>query len=132
MTGYAIMMAMVVGAACIDICTGLIAARLANDVHSGVLRRGGLRKVAEILIMIGAIIIELGLRYLSQNISMDGFVDVSAFSTRLVFGYIIFMEIVSMLENYAKINPAATGWINRIVYTLRDVNEEDDNEHKKP
>ena len=40
------------------------------------------------------------------------------------FGYIVLMELLSMLENYVEINPDAT-WAKKIIKKLKSTKEEE-------
>lgn len=42
-----------------------------------------------------------------------------------VFVYIVIMELISILENYAEIAPQSAGWIQKLLKRLKNVNKED-------
>lgn len=44
----------------------------------------------------------------------------------MVFGYIVVMEIISILENYSEIDPKSAGWINAIFKKLKVTNDKED------
>ena len=121
---YIIMISIVVGLAAADFITGLLKAYCKNDVASKTMRIGGIHKIAEIIIMVVACGLEIGLNLLGRYYSTDGEVaqKLAAVSgvvaSLLVFLYIIVMELISILENYSEINPEAR-WARWIVKKLR-------------
>ena len=126
---YIIMLLIIIGLALADFITGWIKAYIADDVRSAKMRKGGLNKLAEIVVMGVAIGSEIGFtelgRYYGQQELAALAGSVTAFS---VFGYIFIMEVVSILENYGSINPQAK-WISRIIKKLGSFEKEDnDNE----
>ncbi len=79
------------------------------------MRKGGLNKLAEIVVMGVAIGSEIGFEQLGHYYGHSKLAGIAGTITALaVFGYIFAMEIVSILENYGEINPQAS-WINKIV-----------------
>lgn len=125
---YIIMLLIVIGLALADFITGWIKAYIADDVRSAKMRKGGLNKLAEIVVMGVAIGSEIGFtelgRYYGQQELAALAGSVTAFS---VFGYIFIMEVVSILENYGSINPQAK-WISRIIKKLGSFEKEDNDE----
>ena len=125
---YIIMLLIVIGLALADFLTGWIKAYIADDVRSAKMRKGGLNKLAEIVVMGVAIGSEIGFtelgRYYGQQELAALAGSVTAFS---VFGYIFIMEVVSILENYGSINPQAK-WISRIIKKLGSFEKEDNDE----
>lgn len=121
---YIIMISIVVGLAAADFITGLLKACVKNDISSKTMRLGGIHKIAEIIIMGVACGLEIGLDLLGKYYSPDGEVaqKLAAVSgmvaSLLVFLYILTMELISILENYAEINPEAR-WARWIVKKLR-------------
>ena len=117
---YIIMFLIVVGLALADFLTGYIKARCQDNVMSKAMRIGGLHKFAEIVIMATAIGLDIGLQYLGRYYSNQQLADITGAVTAIgVFGYITIMEIISILENYADINPKAAGWIGRLLKNLK-------------
>ena len=43
----------------------------------------------------------------------------------VVFGYIVIMELISILENYAEISPEAA-WVGKLLKRLKNVNDKED------
>ena len=112
---YIIMILIVVGLAVADFVTGWIKAYIKGNVRSSKMRKGGLNKLAEIVIMGVAIGSEIGFEKLGHYYGHDDLAGIAGTVTALaVFSYIFVMEIVSILENYGEINPQAN-WINKIV-----------------
>lgn len=117
---YIIMFLIVVGLALADFLTGYIKARCADKVMSKAMRIGGLHKFAELVVMGTAIGLDIGMRYLGRYYESQQLADVTGAITAVgVFGYITVMEIISILENYADINPKAAGWIGRLLKNLK-------------
>lgn len=109
------MILIVVGLAVADFVTGWIKAYIKGNVRSSKMRKGGLNKLAEIVIMGVAIGSEIGFEKLGHYYGHDDLAGIAGTVTALaVFSYIFIMEIVSILENYGEINPQAN-WINKIV-----------------
>lgn len=135
---YIIMISIVVGLAAADFVTGLLKAYCKNDVASKTMRIGGIHKIAEILIMMVACGLEIGLQMLGQyySVGSDGEIaqKLAAVSgmvaSLLVFLYIIVMELISILENYSEINPEAR-WAAHIVKKLRIFQQDQEKEDKK-
>ncbi|MBQ6676327.1 MAG: phage holin family protein [Ruminococcus sp.] len=125
---YIIMLLIVIGLALADFLTGWIKAYIADDVRSAKMRKGGLNKLAEIVVMGVAIGSEIGFTELGKYYGQEQLAalagSITAFS---VFGYIFIMEVVSILENYGAINPQAK-WISRIIKKLGSFEKEDNDE----
>lgn len=116
---YVIMMAIVVGLALADFVTGLIKAYIKQDVSSQKMRIGGMHKVMELLIMLTACGFEIGIRELGKFYEEPKLAAITgAFAAGAVFAYIVAMEIISILENYAEVNPEA-GWAKGLLKKLR-------------
>lgn len=125
---YIIMLLIIIGLALADFITGWIKAYIADDVRSAKMRKGGLNKLAEIVVMGVAIGSEIGFSELGRYYGHQELAalagSVTAFS---VFGYIFIMEVVSILENYGAINPQAK-WIAKIIKKLGAFEKEDNDE----
>ena len=103
---YIIMFLIVLGLAFADFLTGYIKAKCKNRVSSKALRIGGLHKIAELVIMATAIGLTVGLDMLGRYYSDTRLTDIAGMFTALsVFAYIVLMEILSILENFAEIMP---------------------------
>lgn len=106
---FIIMLAIVTGAATLDFITGWANAFITGDVKSSEMRKGGVRKLVEIVIMAGASGLNIAVDKLAEYSNAEGlFSDiVGAFSAYGVCSYILIMEVISILENYCKMNPNA-------------------------
>ncbi len=125
---YIIMLTIVLGLAVSDFVTGIIKGYVTGTLNSTKMRKGGLNKICELLVMATACGLEIGIRQLGHYYSAPELAGVTGAITAIaVFIYITIMEIISILENYAEINPQAGGWIMRILRKLKDVKEDKDN-----
>ena len=121
------MLLIVVGLAISDWLTGNIKAHIKNDYKSSVMRAGLLHKASELLIMITACGFELGIEELGKYYENSEISEMTGLITAgFIFVYIVFMEIISIFENYAEINPQAQ-WATRIIKKLRNSRENDNN-----
>lgn len=121
---YIIMLAIVVGLALADFITGIIKAYIKQDVSSKMMRTGGLHKVMEIVVMLVAIGLEIGIGMLGQYYNEPRLAEITGlFASGAVFTYIVCMEIVSILENYLETNPDAK-WADGILKKLRIFNSD--------
>lgn len=105
---YMIMILIVIGLALSDIVTGWIKAHVNNDYCSAVMRMGGLRKLGEITVMLTACGLEVGMEMLGKYYENTELAALAGTITAVsVFFYIVIMELISILENYAEANPEA-------------------------
>lgn len=125
---YIIMLFFVIGLVSVDFIMGIIKAYLGCDMRSSEMRKGGVRKMAELLIMLTACGFDIGINYLGNYFNCEQLADIGGtFTSVAVFGYIVIMELISILENYADINPRAA-WASKILKRLRTVNEKEENQ----
>lgn len=123
---YIIMLSIVIGLALMDFVTGIIKAYVKRDISSEKMRRGGLNKITEILVMTTACGLEIGISMLGQYYQTPELAGIAGTVTAgAVFTYIILMEIVSILENYGEISPDAT-WVSKIIKKLRNFNDKEE------
>lgn len=123
---FLIMLLIVIGLAASDIVTGWICAHVNSSYSSAVMRRGGLRKLAEIAVMATACGLETGIELLGSYYSSPELAAVAGgFTAVAVFIYIVVMELISILENYAKINPDA-GWTLPLISRLQNFHRHKD------
>lgn len=123
---YIIMLTIVLGMAVTDFLTGIIKGYVNNDLSSAKMRKGGLNKIAEILVMACSCGLEIGIKKLGNYYSAESLAKITgAVTAVLVFGYIVIMEIISILENYAEINSEAR-WVKNLLKRLKSVKEEND------
>ncbi|MEE5992956.1 MAG: phage holin family protein [Oscillospiraceae bacterium] len=117
---YFIMLLIVIMLALSDIMTGWIKAHIKNDYCSAVMRVGGLRKLAEIGVMLTVCGFEMGMELLGKYYSAESLAEFAGALTAIsVFIYITFMELISILENYAEIEPNAE-WVQQFIKKLRN------------
>lgn len=122
---YIIMYMIVAWLAIADFLTGYIKARCQDNVKSKQMRIGGLHKFAELIVMATAIGLDIGMRQLGQYYESEQIGQITGAVTAIgVFGYISIMEIISILENFAEINPAAAGWIGKLLKNLKGKEDE--------
>lgn len=123
---YIIMLTIVLGLALSDFVTGIIKGYVNNDLNSTKMRKGGLNKIAELIVMASACGLEIGIKLLGRYYSAESLAKITGTITAIaVFGYIVVMEIISILENYAEINSEAK-WVRNLLKRLRTVKEEND------
>jgi phage-related holin len=118
---YIIMFLIVVGLAGVDFITGLIKAIVNDNIISAKMKKGGLAKVAEIIVMVAVIGLDIGLEMIGeyyQNPKLTAFAG--SITAIIVFTYITIMEVISVLENYAAINPEAA-WVGKITKKLKNI-----------
>ena len=134
---YIIMIAIVLGLALVDFIFGFLKGYVKRNISSSKMRQGGVNKLCELLIMLTACGLEIGIQALGKYYSsgsLEMFTNIMGVLAALaVCGYITIMEIVSILENYAEINRNAK-WVKKVLKFLKVVesNEEDeDNDEKR-
>ncbi|MBQ8758192.1 MAG: phage holin family protein [Clostridia bacterium] len=119
-----LMFCIVVGLALSDFVTGFIKACVTNSVESSKMRKGGLNKLSELVVMATACGLEVGVEMLGRNSGGEELAKVTGLvCASAIFGYIAFMEVISILENYAAINPQANGWISKLIKRLKSKEE---------
>lgn len=128
---YIIMLAIVTGLAASDFVTGIIKGYVTGTLNSTKMRKGGLNKIGEIIVMGTACGLEIGIKELGRYYSADELAKITGTITAfLVFGYIVIMEAISILENYAEINPDAAGWITKLLKRLKNAPKNEKEEEK--
>ena len=121
---YIIMILIIIGLATADYITGLIKAYCTNTLESSKMRKGGLNKLGEIVVMTSACSLDIGIHALGKYYQTVELSDIAGtVAAVLVFGYITIMEIVSIFENYAEINPEAQ-WALKIIKRLKNHRED--------
>lgn len=127
---YIIMLLIVIGLAIADYLTGIIKAYCKNDICSSKMRKGGLNKLGEIIIMLTACGLDIGIHALGKYYQAVELSDIAgAVTAVMVFTYITVMEIISIFENYAEINPEAK-WALKFISKLKLFKEEDNPDEK--
>jgi toxin secretion/phage lysis holin len=123
---YIIMLTIVLSLAGADFLTGIIKAYVMHDLSSQKMRKGGLNKICEIVVMATACGLEIGINLLGRYYHTAELAEVAGtFTAGAVFTYIIIMELISILENYGEISPDAS-WVRKIMKKLRTFNKEDE------
>ncbi len=128
---YIIMLLIVIGLALADYLTGSIKAYCNNNISSSKMRKGGLNKLAEIIVMTASCGLDIGINALGEYYQAVELSEIAGTITAIaVFVYISIMEVVSIFENYAEINPEAQ-WAMKIIRKLKNFNEVNGNDNKK-
>ena len=128
---YIVMFLIVLGLAFADFVTGYIKAKCSETVSSKALRIGGLHKVSELTIMLAAIGLTVGLEKLGEFYEDTRLTSLAGVFTALtVFVYIVIMEIISILENFAEITPEAA-WARKVLRRLKNYEETEENQDDK-
>ena len=127
---YIIMLLIVIGLAIADYLTGIIKAYCKNDICSSKMRKGGLNKLGEVIIMLTACGLDIGIHALGKYYQAVELSDIAgAVTAVMVFAYITVMEIISIFENYAEINPEAK-WTLKFIRKLKLFKEEENSDEK--
>ncbi len=123
---YLIMLAIVLGLAVSDFITGMIKGYVTGTLNSQKMRKGGLNKICELVVMSTACGLEIGINKLGAYYDKAELATITgAIAAIVVFGYIVIMEIISILENYAEINPDAV-WIAKVLKRLKNVSDKEE------
>lgn len=125
---YIIMIVIVLGLAVADFLTGIMKAYVKEDLSSKAMRRGGVNKICELVVMVTACGLEYGIGLLGefyQSPVLAAVVGIAA--SGVVFAYIVIMELISILENYSEIAPDAV-WVGSLMKKLRSINKKEDDE----
>lgn len=126
---YIIMLLIIIGLAAADYLTGIIKAYCKNEICSRKMRKGGLNKLGEIIVMTAACGLDIGINALGKYYEAAELSTIAGKITAVaVFIYITIMEVVSLFENYAEINPDAQ-WALKIIRRLKNFEEDNDNEN---
>mgnify|MGYP003563947999 FL=1 len=127
---YIIMLLIVIGLAIADYLTGIIKAYCKNDICSSKMRKGGLNKLGEVIIMLTACGLDIGIHALGKYYQAVELSDIAgAVTAVMVFTYITVMEIISIFENYAEINPEAK-WALKFIRKLKLFKEGENSDEK--
>ncbi len=121
---YMIMVLIVIGMAIADFATGYIKAYCTNTVNSKKMRQGGMNKLGELIVMLAACGLDIGIHALGQYYEAAALSEIAGVVTAFaVFVYIVLMEMVSILENYAAVNPDAQ-WAVKFIKHLKEGSRE--------
>ena len=125
---YIIMLIIVLGLAIVDFVTGVIKAYVNHDLSSQKMRKGGLNKITEMVIMSTACGLEIGIHMLGRYYHSAELASVAGtVAAGAVFTYIVLMELISILENYGETSPDAE-WIRKLTKKLRNFKDKEDDE----
>lgn len=123
---YIIMLTIVIGLAISDFFTGIIKAYIKHDLSSAKMRKGGLNKIGELIIMATACGLEIGIRSLGRYYQSAQLAEVAGtVAAGAIFAYIVLMELISIFENYGEISPDAS-WVRKITKKLREFNDKEE------
>lgn len=118
------MITIVLGLAVSDFVTGMIKGYVSGKLNSTKMRRGGLNKIGEIIVMATACGLEIGINALGKYYDSPELAGITGAVTAVaVFVYIAVMELISILENYAEINSEAA-WVTRLLKRLKNVSDD--------
>ena len=101
-----------------DVITGLLKALAKEGLNSTILRKGMYHKLSEIIVVIGAGLLEHGAKAVELGINFPALIAVA--------GYVCVMELVSIIENLALLNPGLYKFFKPILNKLKDKEEEKD------
>ena len=104
-----------------DILTGLIKALAKDGLNSTILRKGMYHKLSEILTVVGAGLLQYGADYIQLGVEIPALIGVAS--------YICIMELVSIIENLAMLNPSLYKLFKPFLNKLK---EEDKNDKSTP
>ena len=129
---YVIMMIVVAWLAIADFLTGMFKAYVTGTLNSSKMRKGGINKIGELVVMTTACGLEAGINALSEyyDISKELAAITGTVTAILIFTYITVMEMISILENFAAINPNASGWVSKLLKHLKDREEKTTDKEK--
>ena len=129
---YIIMMAIVLWMAVADIVTGLIKACVTGTLDSTKMRKGALNKIGELIVMTTGCGLEAGIKALGRyyDTTEDLAKITGTAAAIIIFSYILVMELISILENYAEINPEAV-WVRRLLKKLKQIHNDENIDNKE-
>lgn len=110
-----------------DIITGIIKAIGTTGLNSTILRKGLIRKSTEIITLVGAWGVDLGIAALNIPVQFEVLTFICV--------YLCIMELISMLENLGEVNPVLARLFTPYIQKLKDKQaemENKDNDTDKP
>lgn len=109
-----------------DTLTGFLKAAANHDIDSTALRKGLLHKLSEVVAIVFAFLCEYAVQYIHLGVEIPLVITVC--------GYIIIMEIISVLENIVEVNPELGKFFSKYLSKLKEVQENgsaaDDNQQE--
>lgn len=103
---------------CADVLTGFVVAVINNEVSSTAMRKGLLHKVLTIILIAACLAIEIGLAHMVV-------LPYDIPTCEVVCGYVVVMELASVLENIGKGYPDFAGSAVFKLFDLKDKDGED-------
>lgn len=100
-----------------DIFTGLIKALAKDGLNSTILRKGMYHKLSEILTVVGAGLLQYGAEYIQLGVEIPALIGVAS--------YICIMELISIIENLAMLNPSLYKLFKPFLNKLKDEDKND-------
>lgn len=100
-----------------DILTGIIKALYNEGLNSTNLRQGLFHKLSEVIAVAGCGLLEYGIKYVNLGVNIPVLNVVSA--------YICVMELISIIENLAEINPKLAKLFKPYLEKLKDREEKE-------
>lgn len=101
-----------------DIVTGLVKALYKEGLNSTYLRKGLYHKLSEVLAVVGSGLLEYGIGYVNLGVDLPVLGVVSV--------YICSMELVSIIENLAIVNPGLAKLFKPYLAKFKDNEKGDD------
>lgn len=95
-----------------DIITGIAKAFYEGNFNSTVMRKGGFHKFAELMTLIGSGLVQYACNYIEFGIELP--------VVNVVSVYISLMELISILENLATMNPEMAKLFKPYLEKLKD------------
>lgn len=99
-----------------DIVTGVIKALYNDGLNSTYLRKGLFHKLSELIAVVGAYLLEYGIQYIQLGVDVP--------LLKATAAYICLMELVSILENLAEVNPILGRFFKPYLEKLKTKGEE--------
>lgn len=100
-----------------DILTGFLKAAANHNIDSTALRKGLLHKLSEVVAIVFAFLCEYAVQYIHLGVEIPLVIAVC--------GYIIIMEIISVLENIVEVNPELGKFFSKYLSKLKEVQADD-------
>lgn len=100
-----------------DILTGIIKALYKEGLNSTYLRRGLFHKLSEVLAVAGSGLLEYGMSYINIGVELP--------VLNVVAVYICTMELISIIENIAEVNPSLAKLFKPYLEKLKDKDKEE-------
>ena len=100
-----------------DILTGIIKALYKEGLNSTYLRRGLFHKLSEVLAVAGSGLLEYGMSYINLGVELP--------VLNVVAVYVCTMELISIIENIAEVNPSLAKLFKPYLEKLKDKDKEE-------